>query len=60
MTELDNALRYMESQIAKHKRSLDKSIRRSGVTEIEINNIKCKIGYYETAVTALKKQQERN
>ena len=60
MSELNNAIRYMETQIAKLKRSLDKSIRRNGVTESEINNIKCKIGYYETAVTALKKQQEWN
>lgn len=51
------ALEYMKRQVEKHNRNLFIVSNRSGITEEELNNIKAKIGYYETAIKALEKEE---
>lgn len=49
------ALEYMEKQLAKHRRNyLHESAR--GAPEEVLNNIRLKIGCYEAAVDALRKE----
>lgn len=52
------ALEYMKRQVEKGYRNLESASRRPGVTEQELENIRLKIGYYEAAVKALKKEME--
>lgn len=47
------ALEYMEKQLLKHSRNLGREIARGAPKEV-IDNIRLKIGYYESAVVALK------
>ena len=49
------ALEYMEKQIRKTSVNLDKEIAR-GAPEEAIDNIRAKIGYYESAAEALRKE----
>lgn len=48
------ALEYMERQLTKHRLNYDLESAR-GVPEEQLNNIRLKIGYYETAVNAMRK-----
>lgn len=48
-----SALEYMEKQLKKHRSNFDREFFR-GASEDVLRNICLKIGYYETAVAALK------
>ena len=48
------ALEYMEKQLANHRLNFERSFAR-GVPAEMLNNIMTKIGYYESAVEALKR-----
>ena len=47
------AIEYMQKQVEKYKKTFEKVKTKSGVTDIELNNILEKICYYEEAVKAL-------
>lgn len=47
------SIEYMKKQAEKHKKSLEHTKVRKGVTEAEIDNLKSKIKHYEDAVKAL-------
>lgn len=48
------ALEYMERCVYKHYANLEREFERGAPTEV-LNNIRLKIGYYEAAVAALRK-----
>ena len=50
------ALEYMEKQYNKHKANYTREADR-GAPEKMLNDIKLKIGYYEQAVEALKREE---
>ena len=47
-------LQYMQKQLEKHKTNLHRAIAKKAPEE-EIESVKNKIGYYETAISALAK-----
>ena len=51
------ALEYMERQLEKHRMNLDRESAR-GVPAEMLENIRLKIGYYQEAVEALRKDGE--
>lgn len=51
------ALEYMEKQLANHRLNYTRSSDR-GVPAEMLENIRLKIGYYESAVEALKKEEK--
>ena len=53
------ALEYMEKQLSKHAHNLGREIARGAPKEV-IENIRRKIGYYETAVVALQLVERSN
>lgn len=53
-----SALEYMEKQVEKHRKNFEREGNR-GVPAEMLNNIQLKIRYYEDAVKALKKMEEK-
>jgi hypothetical protein len=52
------AIEYMEKQVQKHRLNYKRESKR-GVTEEMLRNMEKKIGYYEAAVDALRKDDEQ-
>lgn len=48
------ALEYMERQVVKHRLNHDREVAREAPEEV-LHNIRLKIGYYEAAVAALRR-----
>ena len=53
------ALEYMENQVHKHQQNFLREFDRKAPQEV-LENIKLKIGYYETATEVLRKVGEEN